>query len=131
MTFDVRVEQQTFKNLVPAFKTDFGLWNSGRPMEFELNAGQAFSSELGAKVVYKIATVVQPPFVIEDASAPHGYKGYVVDLLDSLAELMNFDYKLYEAPDKQWGRMNPDKTWNGVIRELIDGKADIAAGAFP
>ena len=75
--------------------------------------------------------------------------------MDSLAELMNFDYKLYEAPDKQWGRMSPDKTWNGVIRELIDGvrkmqsmtqltnkvpityfsinfkKADIAAGAFP
>ena len=58
MTFDVRVQQQTFKNLVPAFTTDFGLWNSGRPMEFELNAGQSFSSELGAKVVYKIATVV-------------------------------------------------------------------------
>ena len=50
--------------------------------------------------------------------------------MDSLAELMNFDYKLYEAPDKQWGRMNPDKTWNGVIRELIDGVRKVLCTAL-
>ena len=40
---------------------------------------------------------------------------------------MDFDYKMYEVPDKQWGRMNPDKTWNGVIRELIDGVRKVLA----
>ena len=44
--------------------------------------------------------------------------GYCVDLLDALSELMNFEYEIYET--EEYGRMAPDKTWNGTIQELID-----------
>ena len=41
-----------------------------------------------------------------------------MDLLDALSELMNFEYEIYET--EEYGRMAPDKTWNGTIQELID-----------
>ena len=28
---------------------------------------------------------------------------------------------MYESPDGEYGRMQPDKSWTGVIKELIDG----------
>ena len=54
-----------------------------------------------------------------DADGKMVYKGYCVDLLDALSELMNFDYEIYESPDG-YGMMAPDRSWNGVIKELID-----------
>ena len=48
------------------------------------------------------------------------YSGYCMDLLEALSELMNFQYEIYEAPDGQYGRMTPNKTWNGMINELYE-----------
>ena len=48
------------------------------------------------------------------------YKGYCVDLLEALGKLMKFEYEIYASPDGQYGRMTPDKKWNGVIKELVD-----------
>ena len=28
---------------------------------------------------------------------------------------------MYESPDGEYGRMQPDKSWTGAIKELIDG----------
>ena len=63
----------------------------------------------------------QPPFVFKNDSAPSGYSGYVIDLLDALTDLIHFKYTVYESPDGEYGRMQPDKSWNGAIKELIDG----------
>ena len=54
-----------------------------------------------------------------DADGKMVYKGYCVDLLDALSELMNFDYEIYESTEG-YGMMAPDRSWNGVIKELID-----------
>ena len=48
-------------------------------------------------------------------------------MLDALGELLKFEYTLYETPDGEYGRMSPDKTWNGVIKELADGVSLIPA----
>ena len=48
-------------------------------------------------------------------------------MLDALGELLKFEYTLYETPDGEYGRMSPDKTWNGVIKELADGVSSIPA----
>ena len=34
--------------------------------------------------------------------------------------MIDFEYELYEAPDKQYGRMDDNMEWNGAVRELID-----------
>lgn len=55
------------------------------------------------------------------------YEGYAVDLIAELAQLVNFDYEFKEVDDGKHGVFN-NKTgqWNGIIGELIKGKADLA-----
>ena len=48
------------------------------------------------------------------------FLGFSIDLLYELAELMDFDYELYEAPDGKFGHMNEDGEWNGMIKELVE-----------
>ena len=48
------------------------------------------------------------------------YVGYCIDLLEELKNLMNFEYELMEAPDGQYGRMNEQAEWNGMVKELME-----------
>lgn len=49
------------------------------------------------------------------------YEGYVVDLIDGIARILNFSYEFYIVPDGNYGSYNPHtKQWNGLIRELLD-----------
>jgi hypothetical protein len=47
------------------------------------------------------------------------FKGYCIDLLNEIRNIINFDYKIYEAPDKQLRYMNKNGKWNGMINELV------------
>lgn len=44
--------------------------------------------------------------------------------------MLNFDYEIRLAADKTFGNMNDNGDWNGVVRELIDKKADIGLGSM-
>lgn len=65
-----------------------------------------------------------------DASGKVMYTGYCIDLIEELKKLMGFEYEIFEAPDEQYGRMNENSEWNGMVKELIDKRADIALGAL-
>ncbi|GIX71051.1 glutamate receptor ionotropic, kainate 3 [Caerostris darwini] len=54
------------------------------------------------------------------------YEGYCVDLIEAIADDLKFQYKIKEVDDGSYGRKNDLGEWNGMIRELIDGKADMA-----
>lgn len=129
-----------FKSGSLSNKQLIGTWNAGNPKNIILSPGMNLVN-IAAKTVYKIVTVVvslsnkrfwvgtiiiaqfqQPPFVIRDPDpdSKYGFKGYCIDLLEALSELMMFEVEVYEAPDGQYGRMTPDLQWNGVIKELVD-----------
>lgn len=42
-----------------------------------------------------------------------------------MARILNFDYVIYEVKDNLFGIVNEKGEWNGMVRELIDQKADI------
>ncbi|XP_059149035.1 ionotropic receptor 25a-like [Physella acuta] len=86
---------------------------------------------------YRVVTVAGiPPFVYKneiknDTGNPHQngnsqYRGYCIDLLEKIAESMNFDYDIYDTDDV--GSMDEQGRWSGAIKELMDGRADIAVG---
>jgi len=52
--------------------------------------------------------------------------GYSIDLLIMLMKLLDFQVDLYIVADGKYGGRNTDGSWNGMIREVIDGSADIA-----
>ena len=48
----------------------------------------------------------------------------------SLQEIMNFTYSVIEPPDGQYGALQPDGTWNGIIKLLANQDIDIGLTAF-
>ena len=57
------------------------------------------------------------------------YEGYCIDLLEKIASICNFTYKIKLVDDGFHGSIINGK-WNGIIGELIDKKADLAAAAL-
>ncbi|KAF0308662.1 Ionotropic receptor 25a [Amphibalanus amphitrite] len=52
------------------------------------------------------------------------------DAVGLYQKILNFEYDIYEVKDGTYGVMNEDNEWNGMIRELVDKKADIALSAL-
>ncbi|GFO24576.1 glutamate receptor, ionotropic kainate 2 [Plakobranchus ocellatus] len=80
---------------------------------------------------YRVVTVTgMPPFVYKYESANGTgqpmYDGYCIQMLQSLAEEMDFDYTIYDV--ETVGSMDEDGNWDGAIKELLEGRADIAVG---
>ncbi|XP_046573976.1 glutamate receptor ionotropic, kainate glr-3-like [Haliotis rubra] len=54
------------------------------------------------------------------------YLGFCDHLLSHLSRTFNFSYTYVEPADQSWGVRHPNGTWDGIIRMLIDGNADIS-----
>lgn len=67
---------------------------------------------------------------MRDETAPKGYKGYCIELLNEIATLVKFDYNIQEVEDKKFGNMDESGEWNGIVRKLIDKQADIGLGSM-
>ncbi|XP_056631910.1 ionotropic receptor 25a [Diorhabda sublineata] len=104
-----------------------GTWNSGFDNNLTLANSKAMIN-LTADVVYRIVVVEQKPFVFKDDNAPKKFNGYCIDLINKIAEILKFDYDLI-AIDK-YGAMDDNGKWDGMVRELIEKRADVALGAM-
>ena len=54
-----------------------------------------------------------------------GIDGLFPDVWHSLQEILNFTYTLNTPPDNQWGSLQSNGQWNGMINELMQKKIDI------
>ncbi|XDV51893.1 hypothetical protein PO909_020686 [Leuciscus waleckii] len=55
--------------------------------------------------------------------------GYCIDLLEKLAEDMNFEFDLYIVGDGKYGALKGGK-WTGLVGDLLSGVADMAVTSF-
>jgi len=58
------------------------------------------------------------------------YQGFCVDLLEKIAKICNFSYSIRLVEDGLHGTQMRDGKWNGIVRELIDKKSDLAVAAL-
>ena len=49
------------------------------------------------------------------------FQGFAVDLIQRIAEMHQFTYELYLVPDGNFGAKTKNKTWNGMIGEVLSG----------
>uniref|UniRef100_A0ACB8F8F6 Glutamate receptor ionotropic, delta-1 n=1 Tax=Sphaerodactylus townsendi TaxID=933632 RepID=A0ACB8F8F6_9SAUR len=61
---------------------------------------------------------------------PKRYKGFSIDVLDALSKNLGFKYEIYQSPDGKYGQQLHNSSWNGMIGELINKRADLAISAI-
>lgn len=55
------------------------------------------------------------------------YEGFGIELIDSMASKLGFNYIFKLQTDGKYGELNKETgEWDGMLRELIDGRADLA-----
>ncbi|XP_075054336.1 glutamate receptor 2 isoform X1 [Mixophyes fleayi] len=79
-----------------------------------------------------VTTILEAPYVMFKKNADQfegndRYEGYCVDLATEIARHCGFKYKLTIVGDGKYGARDAEtKIWNGMVGELVYGKADIA-----
>ncbi|TRY56884.1 hypothetical protein DNTS_028950, partial [Danionella cerebrum] len=79
-----------------------------------------------------VSTILDEPYVMFKKSDKPLYgndrfEGYCVDLLRELAAILGFSYEIRLVEDGKYGAQEENTgQWNGMVRELIDHKADLA-----
>uniref|UniRef100_A0A8C6VKL8 Glutamate receptor n=1 Tax=Naja naja TaxID=35670 RepID=A0A8C6VKL8_NAJNA len=79
-----------------------------------------------------VTTILESPYVMmkknfELLEGNERYEGYCVDLAAEIAKHCGFKYKLTIVGDGKYGARDAEtKIWNGMVGELVYGKADIA-----
>uniref|UniRef100_A0A8C8DC57 Glutamate receptor n=1 Tax=Oncorhynchus tshawytscha TaxID=74940 RepID=A0A8C8DC57_ONCTS len=79
-----------------------------------------------------VTTIMEGPYVMlkknwELYEGNDQYEGYCVDLASEIAKHIGIKYKIAIVPDGKYGARDPEtKIWNGMVGELVYGKAEIA-----
>ena len=75
-------------------------------------------------ITLRFATLPWSPYIIIYENGT--YSGYYIELLNIIAQHMNFSVTMHQPLDGKYG-IKKNGEWNGMIRELIDKKTDIVA----
>ncbi|XP_017330667.1 glutamate receptor 1a isoform X3 [Ictalurus punctatus] len=81
---------------------------------------------------YIVTTILESPYVMlkknhEKLLGNDKYEGYCVELAAEIAKHVGYQYKLKIVADGKYGARDPEtKMWNGMVGELVYGKADVA-----
>ncbi|KAH9520958.1 Glutamate receptor ionotropic, kainate 1 [Dermatophagoides farinae] len=101
----------------------------------------AFLTSKQRNVTLRVTTVKMEPYIRRMRSSNKSfelkplqmetirYEGYCIDLLSAIAKNLGFTYELYEVEDGRFGALDEQTgEWHGLVRELIDKRADLAIG---
>ncbi|KAJ8687136.1 hypothetical protein QAD02_022930 [Eretmocerus hayati] len=92
-------------------------------------------AEVARSKIFKVSTKLGAPYVmkVENGSmrgiriGDQWYEGYCIDLIAKIEEVAKIKCEFEIVPDGQHGSYNPETgQWNGLIRRLLDLKADLA-----
>ncbi|XP_031337563.1 ionotropic receptor 25a-like [Photinus pyralis] len=131
MQFDMELRAITFKNGSAREPVYIGKWKAS--LEQQSNVDFADSENLvkyRADVIYRVFTIVQPPFVYINDSFARGYTGYCINLMDEIAKFLQFDYEIHIQKEGGFGQMDDHGNWDGIVHELLEKRADIALGSM-
>ncbi|KAI8115905.1 kainate 2, Glutamate receptor ionotropic [Lucilia cuprina] len=95
----------------------------------------AFYDTNTANITLLVMTREERPYVMvkEDANLTGNsrFEGFCIDLLKAIAAQVGFHYKIEMVPDNMYGVYNPEtQTWNGIVRELMERRADLAVASM-
>uniref|UniRef100_A0A8C6XIS9 Glutamate receptor n=1 Tax=Naja naja TaxID=35670 RepID=A0A8C6XIS9_NAJNA len=110
-----------------------GIWNSNRGLNMT-NSNKDHSTNITDSLANRtliVTTILEDPYVMYKKSDKPLYgndrfEGYCLDLLKELSSILGFIYEVKLVSDGKYGAQNDKGEWNGMVKELIDHKADLA-----
>uniref|UniRef100_A0A8D0L836 Glutamate receptor n=1 Tax=Sphenodon punctatus TaxID=8508 RepID=A0A8D0L836_SPHPU len=111
-----------------------GVWNSNSGLNMTDNnkdRSTNITDSLANRTLI-VTTILEDPYVMYKKSDKPLYgndrfEGYCLDLLKELSNILGFIYEVKLVSDGKYGAQNDKGEWNGIVKELIDHKADLAA----
>uniref|UniRef100_A0A3B5L3X2 Glutamate receptor n=1 Tax=Xiphophorus couchianus TaxID=32473 RepID=A0A3B5L3X2_9TELE len=110
-----------------------GYWNGDDKLVLEEETQQLSNDTTGMdNRTVIVTTIMEGPYVMlkknwESFEGNDQYEGYCVDLASEIAKHIGIKYKIAIVPDGKYGARDPEtKIWNGMVGELVYGKAEIA-----
>ncbi|NXM07996.1 GRIK1 protein, partial [Tyrannus savana] len=120
------------KHLYKVWKK-IGVWNSysGLNMTDSNKDRSTNITDSLANRTLIVTTILEDPYVMYKKSDKPLYgndrfEGYCLDLLKELSNILGFIYEVKLVSDGKYGAQNDKGEWNGMVKELIDHKADLA-----
>ncbi|KAI4504870.1 hypothetical protein M0802_000420 [Mischocyttarus mexicanus] len=95
----------------------------------------AFYETTATNITLVVMTREERPYVMvkEDKNLTGNarFEGFCIDLLKWIAGQVGFQYAIRLVPDHMYGVYNPEtKEWNGIVRELMEKRADLAVASM-
>uniref|UniRef100_A0A4W5K880 Glutamate receptor n=1 Tax=Hucho hucho TaxID=62062 RepID=A0A4W5K880_9TELE len=109
-----------------------GYWNEYEKYVYIVDAQVTNESSSVENRTIVVTTIMESPYVMYKRNylsleGNDRYEGYCVDLAAEIAKHVGIRYKLSVVADGKYGARDPEtKTWNGMVGELVYGRADIA-----
>ncbi|KAL0110180.1 hypothetical protein PUN28_013673 [Cardiocondyla obscurior] len=110
-----------------------GEWKSGSGIN--VTDLDAFYETTMTNITLVVMTREERPYVMvkEDKNLTGNarFEGFCIDLLKWIAGQVGFQYAIKLVPDHMYGVYDPEtKEWNGIVRELMDKRADLAVASM-
>ncbi|XP_048776991.2 glutamate receptor ionotropic, kainate 2-like isoform X2 [Ostrea edulis] len=126
----------------------YGTWRSGKNRVRErIQPSQSYTSmmkrdeqDVFSDGRIRVTTKLEEPFVQWKNDSGIGNKttdigdqleGFLISIFEKLAEELGFSFNISLVPDGKYGSYKGKKRgWTGMVRQLLDNKADIALAPF-
>ena len=126
-SFSLQVAETQFGKVVAN-----GVWSpdSGYLRSKEIEISEFFSQQSKDKIEDRlvVTTILSAPYTMKpetDQGEKHpSYEGFSIDLINEISNIVGFNYSLSLVSG--YGSENPDGSWNGMIGEILEGRADLA-----
>ncbi|XP_044270331.1 glutamate receptor ionotropic, kainate 2-like isoform X5 [Tribolium madens] len=110
-----------------------GEWRPGAGVNITDRA--AFFDPGTMNVTLVVTTILEQPYVMlktqTNVVGNERYEGFCIDLLREIASMVGFEYRIVLVPDSKYGVIDLETgEWNGIVRQLMDKKADLAVGSM-
>ncbi|XP_077433435.1 glutamate receptor 1a isoform X1 [Vanacampus margaritifer] len=119
--------------LAPSGPKKVGYWNEDEKYVTTATLMRGSNETYGLQNrTYIVTTILESPYVMlkkkhEQLVGNDKYEGYIVELAAEIAKHVGYQYKLKVVSDGKYGARDPEtKMWNGMVGELVYGKADVA-----
>ncbi|KAJ1532308.1 hypothetical protein ONE63_000916 [Megalurothrips usitatus] len=106
-----------------------GIWNmTGIHLFRSVEEMERSDKERLSKKMMRVVSREGAPYLtrLNQSNGTEIFEGYAIDLIRLIADELKFTYEFYLVKDTKHGSLNPKtKQWDGIMRDLIDRKADL------